>query len=86
MCLSGEETAFTRFRELHAGGVPVTSCGEGFDVLGRDPLVGWDKGGFVDGAVGAGDFFGGVDMGMEGPKGDLAAELGEVGSGVHVGW
>jgi hypothetical protein len=84
--LSGKETAFGRFLELHTGGIPVASCGDGFNVGGRDPLVGWDEGGFVDGAVGTRDFFRGVDMGMKGAKGDFAAELREVGSGVHVRW
>ena len=85
MSFFGGETAFGRLLELRAGRIPIPRRRGGFDIGGGEILGGWKERSFVDGAVGAGNFFGRVDVGVEGAQRELAAEFGEVGFGGSVG-
>ncbi len=86
MCLAGAKTAPGRFLELSAGGVPFAACGVGFDVRDGDILGPWNEGGFVDGAMGTGDFLGRVEVGVKSTEREFAAEIWETGSSGVVRW
>ncbi len=86
VCFSRDETAFGRVLQLRAGGVPVASCGDSFHIGIGDQFIRRDEGGFIDRAVGAGDFFRRVDIGVKGAEGDLAAEISKVGFCGSVWW
>ena len=75
-----------RFLQFRAGIIPIADFGGAGNVGPRNVLGRWDERGFVDGAVGAGDLFRGVNVRMKGVEGELAAQIWEVGFGGRVGW